>query len=266
MIDIKEITRKDVLEDYVRQVNFTTFLFEGNHYYSFVCSTEDEIEIAFFLVGYHLGLNLKEGFVLYCSQYGRYYQEALQDASEEMLDIIHSGKKAAYYFVHDDSGDYPCMKYGLLSDICQTMKDDLLSRREEYDKVSNLLAIANTKGITRDWATYVFDWNGVDTGVATTIATNTADANTGSVNADADTTDTANAANANATARTTTTVTAVTAAKDLAELVHGHYQTVYGLDGIEQIRLYGGDLGCAVTVKPGDVVYYGHRRIEVVGS
>ena len=159
----------DIQENYEQQVSFTEFYHNEQKYYAFVCSSEDDAELAMILIGEYLGLDLMwsvpskgKGSYMHIGDYGR---DCLKDAFCDIINYVHDAGSVAYYFGLDDRGDSPSFYYGLLSEIEKEMRDEVTDLQAELKKVSSLSTRAHVKSYSKHeeendgWVEYAFKWN-----------------------------------------------------------------------------------------------------------
>lgn len=163
----------DIQDNYEHQVSFTEFRYNEEKYYGFVCSSEDDAELAILLLGYYTGRDRAweqidlQSYSRLEGTYDRwiYDKRIIGSVYEHLLDHIKKEGCVGYYFAVDDRGDSPDFYHGLLSEIEKEMRDEVTNLQAELKKVSSLSTRAHTKGysITQEkeghsWAEFSFHW------------------------------------------------------------------------------------------------------------
>ena len=163
----------DIQDNYERQISFTEFRYNEQVCYGFVCSSEDDAELAILLLGYYTGRDIAweridlKSYSHLEGTYDRwiYDKKIIGSVYERLIDYINKEGCVGYYFAVDDRGDSPSFYYGLLSKIEKEMRDEVTDLQAELKKVSSLSTRAHVKSYSitqekngHDWAEFSFSW------------------------------------------------------------------------------------------------------------
>lgn len=148
--------------NYEKQVKFTELYHQDikDLYLAFVCSSEDDAEVAMLLTGDYYGLDMT-----WSVPGSTYALVRLETAFCDILNQIHENGSVAYYFCYDDQGDSPDFYFGDLNQIEQDLREDKELMEKRLKKVSELVSCAQIKGYSikqeecgHNWAKSSFSW------------------------------------------------------------------------------------------------------------